>query len=168
MLSFLLKERTKEETEMKVDETATFPNNGVDNMATLYNNLNEVSGNLITAVEVLQKNVDPAAGNENILPISLSEEDKIFISTQIAEKLNEEEAIEPIEQPAEGVTNEELGIEVRDSLRAIKEDIAENKNILIKIIRAVREKAMTFDQIYFGVFDRLAREYESETGRRVR
>jgi tetratricopeptide (TPR) repeat protein len=142
-------------------------NEEVDNMTTLYNNLNEVSGNLITAVEVLQKNVDPAAGNENILPISLSEEDKIFISTQIAEKLNEEEEIVPAENAVEGVTNEELGVEVRDSKRSLKGEISDLKSKIDFLIKLIGKKAMTFDDIYNMLARRMAHDHEMKTGRKI-
>jgi len=155
-------------TNLGVDATATPHVDEVDNLATFMDNFNEVSGNLITAVEVLQKNVDPAAGEGNILPISLSEEDKIFISTQIAEKLNEEETIEPVEQPAEGVTNEELGVEVRDSKRSLKGEIGDIKAQLAVLLKLIEKKAMTFEDIYQMLARRMARDYEMQTGRRVR
>ncbi len=154
-------------TNEEVDNTAPLPSEEVANMTTLYNNLNEVSGSLITAVEILQKNVDPAAGNENILPISLSEEDKIFISTQIAEKLNEEEEIVPAENAVEGVTNEELGIEVRDSKRSLKGEISDLKSKIDFLIKLIGKKAMTFDDIYNMLARRMAHDHEMKTGRKI-
>ena len=42
------------------------------------------------------------------------------------------------------------------------------KDILISIIRVVREKALTFNQIYNMFGDRLADDYEKETGKNIR
>ena len=86
----------------------------------------------------------------------------------IVTQLNEEKAIESIEKTAEGVTNEDLGIEVRDSKRSLKGEMTDIKTQLDFLIKLIEKKAMTFEDIYQMLARRMARDYEMQTGRKVK
>ncbi|MBN1574445.1 MAG: hypothetical protein JW984_14705 [Deltaproteobacteria bacterium] len=108
------------------------------------------------------------AGEGKILTVSLTDESANNISTMIVNKQNEEKGVEQAgkEQQA-AVTNEDLGIEIRDSKRSVKSDIAEIKSLLNKLIDVIEKKAMTFDDIYNKLCLRMIREHRNSTGRMI-
>jgi hypothetical protein len=123
--------------------------------------------NILNAFAASQTNLDPTAGDEKILTVSLTNENSKNISTMIVTQLNEENAIKPMEKTPEGVTNEELGIEVRDSKRSLKNEIDDLKSKIDFLIKLIGKKAMTFDDIYNMLARRMAHDHEMKTGRKI-
>lgn len=102
-----------------------------------------------------------------ILTISLTDENANNISTMIVNKMNEEKTVETEQEAGQTVSHEDIGIEVRDTKRAVQGDIAEVKSLLTKLIDVIEKRAMTFDDIYKKFGYRLARDHRTKTGRIV-
>lgn len=96
------------------------------------------------SLDRLQKKVDSIIGGEGTTPET---EEKMSVKTS-----------DTVEKVADAVTYEDLGIEVRDSKRAMQSDINEVKAKLDKLTKVIEKRAMTFDEIYKKTGERLERE----------
>ena len=139
---------------------ASLPADEVNMMEEIRNGFNNIMSAFAS-----QAGGGPEAGEGKILTVSLTDESANNISTMIVQKQNEEKALEPAEVDKKGVTNDDLGIEIRDSKRSLKFDINEVKAKLDRLIKLIEEKAMTFDDIYNKLCLRMIREHRNATGR---
>ncbi|MBN1574352.1 MAG: hypothetical protein JW984_14225 [Deltaproteobacteria bacterium] len=107
--------------------------------------------NIDESLNRLQKRIDEMTGGEGA-------------SSETEEKMSSKTSDSP-EKAGQGVSHDDLGIEIRDSKRSIISEIDSVKSALEALIKEIEKKAMTFDQIYKKLCVTIVREHRNATGR---
>ncbi len=131
----------------------------------------EVATKMTTVMETLQfvkTSVELPNDSDTAMSTTISEADAELIVDKFFAKLQGEKTVDSPGKNEEAVSHEDLGIEIRDSKRSVKSDIAEIKSLLNKLINFIEKRAMTFDQIYDNLCIRIVREHRNSTGRTLR
>ena len=101
------------------------------------------------------------------VPAVLTITDAKLVANEVIAQLTGAVAAGSGESAAGAVTNKDLSNEIKDVKATKQDDIVSIKDQLAVLIKLIKEKALTFDDIYKMLARRMARDYEMQTGRRV-
>lgn len=148
-------------------ETASYDITG--DPGNLLFDVKEVSTKMPTVMEILRflrASVESPKELDTTQVTNISEADAELIAEKVFAKMQGGEKAEITEKTEDAVTNEDLGIEVRDSKRSIMGLLNEIKNLIASLIKVIEKRALTFDEIYTKFGKRLEREVRDSRGRR--
>jgi hypothetical protein len=137
------------------------------------NQFGQFSENAMNVIAAFNQAGSPmsAPGIEGeVVPASFTftEDQAKLIAQQIMTQLQVDgETGDVAEKTGETVTNDDLGVEIRDSKRSILSEIDSVKSSLDALVKEIEKKAMTFKDIYKKLCVTIVRDHKRMTGRNI-